>query len=256
MLWKTDYLVLLPAAIAVFFVVTEVGFRLGLHYRYGTDEAAQAHVGALQASLLGLVALLFGFTFAMAVARFDTYKTLVVKEANAIGTTYLRSQFLSPPQRQQLASLLRDYVAARVQFYDAGMDEVRIEAANISAFRLQQQMWRIATEAATQDPRSIPVGLLIQSLNDTINLSEERRAALANHVPDAVVYLLLAVSLSALAFVGYDWGLVGRRHASIPLLVVLTALVIVTILDIDRPRGGLIPASQESMLRLQKSMQH
>lgn len=242
------------AALAAFLVVIEVGFRLGLRSRAGSDDATKIHVGALQAALLGLLALLLGFTFAMAVSRFDTRKALVLEEANAIGTAYLRGQLLPPPHRQEIATLLEAYVAARLALYETA-EPRRLDEAQVMAARLAARLWTVTAAVTAQDPRSVTAGLFVQSLNDVFDLKEKQRTALQNHVPEVVLHLLLTVSVVALGFVAYGAGLTGqRRHVSTSVVAVLIALVLVTILDIDRPRRGLIKVSQESMVRLQESL--
>lgn len=256
MLWAINEVVLGLAALAAFLVVIEIGFRPGRRRLAGSDDSVKAHVAALQAALLGLLALLLGFTFAMALSRFDTRRTLVLEEANAIGTTYLRSQFLPQPQRREVAGLLRAYVAARLVFYDAGIDKPRLDAANATAARLQERLWSVATAVAAQDPRSVPMGLFVQSLNDVIDLHEKRLTALQSHVPEVVLHLLLTVSAVALGFVAYGCGLTGqRRYVSTAFVALLIALVLTTILDLDRPRRGLITVNQESLLRLQDALE-
>jgi hypothetical protein len=95
-----------------FVAATHLGFRLGSRHRAGADEATKAYFNALQGSLLGLLALLLGFTFAMAVSRFDLRKELVLREANVIETTYFRARLLAEPHRRELVGLLRAYVDA------------------------------------------------------------------------------------------------------------------------------------------------
>lgn len=255
MLWGINEILLLLAAIAAFLVVIEFGFRLGRNRRRQSSEAEHAHVGALQASLLGLLGLLLGFTFAMAVSRFDTRKSLVLEEANAIGTAYLRIDLLPAQQRPELKRLFREYVETRLAFYEAGVKKVRLEEANASASRLQEHIWTLASTAAAQDPDSVMAGLLIQALNEMFDLREKRQVALDNHVPETVIYLLFAVALGALGFISYGTGLTGeRRHRSTAIFALLIALVLTVILDLDRPRRGLVRVSQESMLRLQASL--
>ncbi len=247
---------LVAAMLMTFFAATEVGFRLGRRQQASADDASRAHVGALQGALLGLLALLLGFTFAMAVSRFDTRKELVLAEANAIGTTYLRARLLPAPHRQELVGLLRAYVDARLAFYDAGIDRVRLNAANATAARLQERLWRVAVTLAEQDPRSVPTGLFVQSLNDVIDLHEKRVRALENHVPDIVLYLVFGVGVVALAFIGHGCGLGGqRRFVSTALVAVLVTFVLAVIIDLDRPRRGLIKVSQGSMLRLKETLE-
>lgn len=255
MLWHVREVFVLLGALVVFLAAIELGFRLGLRQRDRSDDAAKSQLGALQAGLLGLLALLLGFTFNMAVSRFDVRKTLVLDEANAIGTTYLRARFLPPPHQQEAARLLKEYVAARLDFYRAGIDADRLAAASASAARIQQQLWTHAAMSAAQDPRSVPIGLFIQSLNDVIDLSEKHQVALDDHVPGAVMYLLFIVAAGALGFIAYGSGLAGRRrHGLTGAFALMVAIVLAIIIDLDRPRRGLILVSQASMVRLQAAL--
>jgi hypothetical protein len=179
----------------------------------------------------------------------------VLEEANAIGTTYLRSQFLPPKPRGSVTLLLRSYVAARLAFHAAGVDPVRLEAANAEASGIERQLWSFAVEAAVQNPTSVPTGLFVESLNAVIDLHEKRLVAFENRVPEPVLYVLLVVSMVAFALLGYGCGLRQDRrlvlHAIFALLIVF---VLTTILDMDRPRRGLITVPQESLLRLQATL--
>jgi hypothetical protein len=255
-LWRIDELVLLLASFAALLAAIEVGFRLGVRHSDRSMESDKTHFGALQASVLGLLALLLGFTFFMAVSRFEARKSLVIDEANAIGTTYLRSQLLPAEQRDAAKELFRKYVAARLSFYSAGIDQTRIELADAEATRIQARLWALAGEAAALDPRSVPAGLFSESLNDVIDIHEKRQAALDNHVPEAVLHLLLAVSLVSVGLVGYGGGLNRRRRPiSNALFALLVVFVLTTIIDIDRPRRGFIEVSQESLIRLQATLE-
>lgn len=255
MIWSMNESVLFLAAFALFIFVIEVSFRLGLRKNSREDTDGKTHVGALQAAALVLLALLLGFTFAMAVARFDMRKSLVIDEANAIGTTALRAQFLPEPQRSEAELLLKKYVSTRLDFYSAGIDQARLNAAGSAAQQIEERLWSLAVSAASADVRSVPVSLFIQSLNDLIDNNEKRRAALDNHVPQAVVLLLFFVSAVSLGFVSYGCGLTGQRRFMMNIIfAMLIAMVITVILDIDRPRRGLVKISQDSMLRLKNSL--
>jgi len=251
MLWGLDEVALFFLNVFLFLVVIEVGWRLGFRHRRGDDEAAKSHVTALQSALLGLLALLLGFTFAMAVSRFDTRKSLVLEESNAIGKAYWRSQLISEAHRTGLARQLKQYVAARLDFHAAGNDRARLDAANATSLRLEQEIWKSAGSAQNDDQKSTTTLLFIQALNDMFDVNEKRRVALENHVPDPVLYLLLGVSVGALGFMAYGAGLSGRRRlVSTGIFAALIALVLTFIVDIDRPHSGLIVVSQESMVRL------
>jgi hypothetical protein len=235
-------------------VAVEAGYRIGIRMP-AQDEAAKSHVGALQGAALGLLALLLAFTFSMAVSRYDTRKHLVMEEANAIGTTALRTSLLPEPQRQQARASLRSYVDARLAFYEAGEDGGQVAAALAAGGREQEKLWALATDVAAQDPRSVSAGLFIQTLNDSIDLAEKRLVAYESHVPGTVIALLLLVSVLAFGFLGYGSALTGARHArSTAVFALLVTLVVTIVMDIDRPRGGLIRISQASMQRLAASL--
>jgi hypothetical protein len=176
----------------------------------------------------------------------------VLDEANAIGTTYLRAELLPEPYATKAAYLLRQYVANRIGFFSAGIDQARLEADNAEAAQLQGQLWAIAQAASAQDNRAIPTGLFVQSLNETIDLQATRLAAFQNRVPETVIWLLLGVAVATAGVVGYNNGLGDRRHAfgAITLIVLIT-IIIWVIIDIDRPRRGLIQVSQQRMISLQ-----
>jgi hypothetical protein len=255
-LWGIGELKLFLAMFAAFVVALEVGYRIGRTYRTAADADTRAHIGTLQAAVLGLLALLLGFTFAMAVSRFDTRRSLVLQEANAISTTYSRARLFSQVQSQQIMGSLRDYVHARLDFYDAGIDVERLDSAQAAASRLESQLWAVTVAAAKEDPRAVSIALFVQALNDMSDIREKRLAAMEDHVPQTVIYLIVTVSIVALALVAYGCGLDQRRrllsNATFSLLI---ALVLTTILDIDRPRRGLIKVSQESLIRLKETLE-
>jgi hypothetical protein len=255
MLFELDLITLLLCAIAVFLIALEVGYRLGRRRQDKTDEPDKSHTNALQGATLGLLALLLGFTFAMAVSRFDNRKTVIMEQANAIGTAELRSRLLPAAYAEKAAPLFRDYVADWLQYRSAGSDVGTIKAAEGSAFRIEAQLWDIARDATAEDPHSIPAGLFSAAMNEVIDMHERRHRSLLDRVPEAVILLLFAVAVLALGQVAYSSGLSGRRRQIANIIFAfIIALVLVIILDVDRPRRGFIQVSQDSMLRLQESL--
>ena len=250
MLWGLDEVALFFLNVALYLVVIEVGWRLGFWHRRADDEVTKSHITALQSALLGLLALLLGFTFAMAVSRFDTRKSLVLEESNAIGKAYWRSQLVPEAHRTEFARQLKQYLGARLDFHLAGNDQAKLDAANAASLRLEQEIWKSAGKAQVDDQGSTTT-LFIQAITDMFEVNEKRRVAQENHVPDPVLYLLLGVSLGAMGFIAYGAGLSGRRRfVSTGIFAALIALVLTFIVDIDRPHSGLIVVSQESMVRL------
>ena len=256
MLWGIDEGLLFLAATATFFVAMEVAYQVGRWHSPRSDEVLRSHVNALQAALLGLLALLLGFNFAMAVARFDARKVLLQEEVSAINTTYLRSQLLPPRERQEATELLRAYVATRVDFMKAIIDTARIDASIAAANKVETQLWGIAGRLAEQYASAVSTSLFIQSVNEMINVNDRRRATLDNHVPETVLHLLFIVALVALSFITYGYGLTGKpRHAATIIFALLIAVVLTIIIDLDRPRRGLIRVSEDGMVRLQETLE-
>ena len=201
----------------------------------------------LEGAVLGLLGLLLGFSFAMAVNRYDLRKQLEVEEANAIGTTWLRTDVLSAPARSAERQLLRDYVPVRLSFLSAGTDRARIAASLAQAADLQSRMWAIAAADAAQ--RRDPVSaLFLSTLNDAIDATEKRTAAFENRIPAAAWALLLFMGAAASALVGT--GASRRSRALVTVLPLVVASAMTLILDLDSPRAGFVRIQQNSMARV------
>jgi hypothetical protein len=210
--------------------------------------------GALQGSVLGLLALLLGFTFAMAVQRYDNRRDLVVQEANSIGTTFLRAAFLPEPHRAGVEDLLRKYVDLRLEFYEAGSDAAKIATAEQASAEIQQRLWSHAVAAGKESP-TVLTASFVTTLNETIDLDATRLAAMRNHVPGSVWLLLLLVAGCGCWATGYAAGAAGKRTAfSQAILPALIAVVITILVDFDATRRGLIGVSQQSLVLLKQGL--
>jgi hypothetical protein len=121
--YRLDLRVIFLLTIALFALATEVGFRLGRWVKAKVPESAKSHIGTLEAAVLALLALMLGFSFAMSLSRYDTRRDLVLAEADAIDTTYLRAQLLPSPHNEEVPKLLRKYVDVRLAFYVVGIDD-------------------------------------------------------------------------------------------------------------------------------------
>lgn len=230
----------------VLLLAGELGGRLGA--RVPPTTGVRDEVGALQAAILALLGLLLAFTFSMAADRYEARRLLVVEESNAIGTAWLRTAALPEPKRGEVRGLLRDYVEARLEFYAAGDDGARIQAAIDRAEALQGAFWDRSMDAAVATPGSLPLQLQLQSLNAVIDVHASRVTALRGRVPVRILELLLVVSIVGIGVVGLTIGLGSRRHrVAVVVLGVLLAGIVYVILDLDQPRRGHIRVSQQSM---------
>jgi hypothetical protein len=251
-LYDQDEFLVILIVFLLFLFATEIGFRRGRSLAPSMVQSSSP-ISTLQTAVMGLLALLLAFSFAMAESRFETRQKLEVDEANALGTVVLRSQVLPEPHQADIDKLLHQYISVRLSYAEAGYSPDELDRAIASADRIQQEIWSEAISASTGNPASIPAGLLVASLNDAFDLQAERDAARQNHVPEIVLYLLFAVAAVAMALVGFGCGFGSQRHLPITISIAfIIAFVILVIMDLDRPRRGFIKVSQSSMLALQK----
>jgi hypothetical protein len=233
---------------------SEVGFLAGRRASKKFDEAMRSRITIFESAILGVLGLLMGFTMSMAVTRFDLRRLLVVQEANAIGTTWLRSKMMPAPEGAEFAGLLREYVVVRLRYVPA-LDLDRLPELRAQGKRLQSELWLRASESALRDQRSVPAGLLLQSLNESIDLESARWAAFWGRVPQSVIYVNVLIAMLAAELLGYGFGLIGKRHmVSTVLLAVSISSVLAVIVDLDRPWQGFIKVSQQPMIDLQKDL--
>jgi hypothetical protein len=254
-LYRTSEWVIQLAFLASLLTGIEGGFRLGRRVQSTTSEKAKGQNSVIAGSILGVAGLLLGFTISMSVTRFEVRKQLVLEEANAIGTSYLRTQLLPRPEGGEIANLLSEYVDARVQFVDAGRDMYGMKNARAEALRLQKEFWSRAAAYGQADPNPVRSGLLLQSLNEVIDLESARWMAFHNHVPETVIYVNLIVAILSANMVGFFFGLEGRRHIFASCLLTLAvAAVLAVIIDLDRPSEGFIQVGQQPMIDLQQQL--
>jgi hypothetical protein len=245
-LWALFISILLVVLLSV-----EFGYRLGKYRRSRREEEKEAPLGTMVGATLGLLAFFLAFTFGLAATRFDTRRQLLLDEANAIGTTYLRAGML-PEGGQQVRDLLREYVAARLEAVQPGKLAEGIRRSE----EVQQQVWMEAETVGQKNPNSIVVGLFIQSLNQMIDLHAARmQVTLRSRIPGAIWLGLFAVAALSLATMGYHAGLSGTRRSLAILAVAITfSVVIELIADLDRPQEGVLRVSQQALLDVQRSM--
>jgi hypothetical protein len=200
---------------------------------------------------LGLLALLLGFTFSMALNRFDTRRDLVVEEANALGTTWLRIQLLNEPDRSEMSDSLRRYVDARLIWSEAADD--RPTEGQTQA--LQDELWTAMGKALRGDSPALLTRGIMDSLNESLDLAVARKTERSAHIPDTVLVVLLLYAVLAMIMMGSVLAAGQNSHrGETALLLILLTLAHMVILDLDRPRAGAIQVSQKPMEELQRSM--
>jgi len=235
-------------------VCAEIGVRLGLRVHASRDAARKGTIGGIQAAVLGLLGLLLGFTFAMAVSRFDTRRALVVQDANAVGTAYLRASLLPEEHAGAVEDLLRRYVDLLVEYQPHFDDRAKFAEGLRLGAGVQEEIWAHAVAAAKKDPSAV-VAIAVASLNDVLDAESERLAAGRARIPSGVWAILLIVSGLGCLTSGYASGAEGiRSRFSSLVLPCLVAIVLLLIFDLNQPRHGLIGVSQQPLWDLQASL--
>ncbi len=247
--------VLFIATALVFVSAVEVGFRIGRfeHARRG-EEGQKTQVGSIMGASLGLLAFFLAFTFNMAGSRFDARKKLVLEEANAVETAYLRSQLIPEPHRTEFQGLLRKYVDVRLQVRSANTETIQQVVAKSE--ELHGLLWSSLATFVEKSPPSAVTGLFVRSLNDIIDLHRKRvTAGLRNRIPASIFFTLYVVAFLSMAMMGYHAGLVGKRSliANLLLITAFTA-VLLLITDLDRPGQKLFEVSQQTMVDLESKI--
>ncbi len=241
------------ATIVAIVLADEFGYRLGQARGRQTNKESESPVGGMVAAELALLAFLLAFTFGIAASRYDTRREVLLDEANAIGTAYLRAAMLPEPQRAEVRRLLRDYVDVRiVAAQGAWLGEAIRRSED-----LHGRLWTEAIAAAGQDPRSVPVGLFIQALNEVIDLHAKRlTAGLRSRIPTPVWAVLFGVAVLSFVAMGYHTGLIKTKRSPGILVVALTfAAVLWLVADLDRPGQGWLRVSQQPMIELRSMME-
>lgn len=240
------------AVLALVLLSVECGSRLGKFRRSRTDKEKEGPVGGMVAATLGLFAFMLAFTFGLAAQRFDTRRQVLLDEANAIGTTWLRSAML-PDRRDEIRTLLRDYVDTRLNAVKSGNVTEGIRRSE----QLQDQLWTHAVALGEKHPTSIVVGLYIQSLNEMIDLHAERvTAGVRNRIPATIWLALFAVSVVSIGAMGYHSGLSRSSRSLAELAVAFTFTVVIGLIaDLDRPQEGTLKISQQALIDVQQMMQ-
>ena len=233
-------------------VVLWLSARAGayLHRRRGQDEAEHEDVGVILAASSTLLGLIIGFSFSMAVSRYDQRKNYEAEEANAIGTEYFRAGLLTAADAAKVRNLLRSYVDQRVLFYTIP-DARRLEQINTSTAQLQADLWSAVQASAATQP-TFMVALAVSGMNDLLNSQVYTQAAWWNRIPGAAWGLMAAIAICCNLLAGYNArGSKGKRKWFF-LLPLIVSIAFFLIADMDSPRGGLIlvhPQNLESVSR-------
>ena len=199
---------------------------------------------------LTLLGLIIGFSFSMAISRYDQRKNYEEEETNAIGTEYVRADLLPEVEAARVKELLGKYLGQRLLFYTT-RDTRQLSQINTDTAQLQTQMWSVVQGAATAKP-SPTTSLAASGMNDVLNSQGYTQAAWLNRIPTEAWILMIAIAVCCNLLVGYG----ARRRGSGLLLVLPLVLAIAFFLvaDIDSPRRGVVRVVPENLLGLSRSL--
>ncbi len=253
-------LVMAATAVLVFIGILalfEVGRRVGKRRAAEDAEGARAGVGAVEGAVYGLLGLLLAFTFSGAAARFENRRSLVIQEANAIGTAYLRIDLLPEDAQPPLRDLFRRYLDSRLAAYarlpDLGAAMAELERSNA----LQREIWKAAQEAAARSPNPPRAHLIQPALNEMIDITTTRLAATRSRPPAVIFAMLIVLALVSALIAGHGMAVARTRHWLHPLAYALVmSVTLYVILDLEYPRLGLIrvDAADELLTDVRASM--
>jgi len=192
----------------------------------------------------------------MAVTRYELRTTLVLREAQALGTAYGWTSVLEEAARVRIQGLLRADVERRFQDHEAGSVQRKVTQGTTDREQLQRELWAVVSTEARRDPTAVHVLWVAQALHEGIDRSAESVSAHAHHIPETGVWLLGMAAVLTGGVSGYACGMTAHRQVlATSVLAVLVTLVVYTILDLDRPQRGLIRVQQQAMRSLRERMQ-
>ena len=225
--------------------------QAGVHLhrrRHNVEEAEHEDLGVILAATLTLLGLIIGFSFSMAVSRYDQRKNYEEAEANAIGTEYVRAGLLPAADASKVRELLTDYVSQRVLFYTTrGTRE--LDQINASTARLQSDLWAVIEARAAAQPTPV-VALTASGMNDVLNSQGYTQAAWWNRIPIAAWGLMGAIAICSNLLLGYASRQRNGKTTRFFILPVLVSVSFFLIADLDSPRGGVIRVSPQNLRSL------
>jgi len=240
---------------AISFLAMWLSVRLGSSFRrwrLPLEEDEREDFRLVLGSTLTLLGLIIGFTFSMAVSRYDQRKNYEEAETNAIGTEYVRADLLPAADAARVRTLLRNYLDQRILFYVA-RDDRQLLSVNAATAQLQTDLWSAAQAPASAHPSPV-IALAVSGMNDVLNSQGYTQFAWGNRIPLAAWCLMWAITVCCHLLVGY-----GARRSELRaiLFIVLPFVVSISfflIADIDSPRHGVIRVHPQNLEILSQSL--
>jgi len=239
----------LAVSLAVLWLSVQIGSILAVRFR-PVQENEREDLNLVISASLTLLALIIGFSFSMAVSRYDQRKNYEEEEANAIATEYLRADLLPSANAERVRQLLSQYLDQRLLFYTI-RDASRLEAVNTQTTKLEDEMWSVVQSAAAAQPTPT-MALTVSGMNDVLNRHGYTQAAAWNRIPVGAWILMFTLAICCCLLIGY-----GSHQKGALLFMVfpfLVAIAFFLIADIDSPRQGVIRVAPQNLISLSQSL--
>jgi hypothetical protein len=233
----------LPLLLIVFIVFASIllfyfaGVKIADYKRLHNPESKAEGIGPLEGALLGLLSLLLSFTFGMSASRFDARRSLIVHEANDIGTVILRADMYPDTARTLFRKDLQEYVETRIAYY-ASTDDNVIHHALLSAEKISGAIWERSVQLSKKSPDFVRDNQMIPAINAMMDIVISRDASRLAKVPGLITFLLITLTIMGGFIVGYSKKTKKNDWIILALYSLMTVMTIYTILDLDRPRRG------------------
>ena len=250
--YATDYpLLVFVLSFFVLWLSVQIG-AFFLRRQRELKEEIREDFGAILAATLTLLGLIIGFSFSMAISRYDQRKNYEEAEANAIGTEYVRADLLPAANTAKVRALLRNYLDQRVLFYIT-RDEQKIRQINARTAQLQTELWSTVVAPAAAQPTPL-VALAVSGMNDVLNSQGYTQAAWWNRIPIAAWGLMVAIAICCNGLVGFGARHMKAKGTMLLILPLILSIAFLLIADIDSPRGGFIHVNPKNLLSLAESL--
>jgi len=241
--------VVFMAVLVVQWLAAYAGDALRRRTRALKKEAEREDFDIVRTASLTLLGLIIGFSFAMAVSRYDQRKNLEEAEANAIGTEYLRANLLPAGDAARVRGLLKRYCDERVSNYVA-RDELRVGQIDGDTAKLQAELWEAVEGVAKVQPTPI-ISLVVSGMNDVLNAQGYTQAAWWNRIPITAWMLMVLIAIACNLLMGYGEH---RTTAFLLILPLVISISLFLIADIDSPRSGHIRVIPQNLVSLSESL--
>ncbi len=223
-----------------------------LRRRRALKDEEREDFGVVQAATLTLLGLIIGFTFSMAISRYDQRKTYEEEEANAIGTEYVRAELLPTANAAAVRAQLKRYLDLRIAFYRT-RNKRELQQIDADTTQLQTEMWSAVQAPAVAQPTPV-IALAVAGMNDVLNSQGYTQAAWWNRIPGSAWSLMIAIAICCNLLVGYGARSTRAKAGLLFVLPLVVSIAFLLIADIDSPRSGFVHVVPQNLVSLSQSL--